>query len=67
MINLHKTTGLPPVGKEYMCFQNDGKTSQAARCIKSRIITKMIDSVLSLGTFEQLRVFIKGMLQSPRI
>ena len=34
MLNLHTDTKLTPVGKEYMCFQNDGKTTQAARCIK---------------------------------
>ena len=46
-------------------FQNDGKTSQAARCIKSRIITNVIDYVLSIGTFEQQWVVLKGMLKSP--
>ena len=50
-----------------MCFQNDGKTSQAARCIKSRIMTKVIDYVLSIDTFEQQFVVLKGMLQSPRL
>ena len=65
MLNLHTTTRLPPVGKEYMCFQNYGKTAQAARCIRSRIITKVIDSVLSIDTFEQQFVVLKGMLQSP--
>ena len=50
-----------------MCFQNDGKTSQASRCIKSRIITKVIGYVLSIDTFEQKCAVIKGMLQSPRI
>ena len=67
MINLHTTTVLPPVGKEYTCFQKDGKTAQAARCIKSRIMTKVIDSVLSIDTFEQQYVVIKRMLQSLRL
>ena len=58
---------VPLVGKEYMCFQKDGKTAQAARCIKSIISTKVIDSVLSIHTFEQKCVVIKGMLQSPRL
>ena len=48
-----------------MCFLKDGKTSQAARCIKLRIITKLIDYVLSIDTFEQQCVALKGMLQSP--
>ena len=43
------------------------KTNQAARCIKSRIMTKVIDSVLSIDTFEQKCVMLKGMLQSPRL
>ena len=34
ILNLNTPTILPPVGKEYMCFQKDGKTAQAARCIK---------------------------------
>ena len=59
--------GLPPVGKEYMCFQNDGKTAQAARCIKSRIMTKEINYFLLIDTFEQQCVVLKGMLQSPRL
>ena len=42
----------------------EGKTDQAARCIKSRIITKVIDYVLSNDTFEQQCVMLKGMLQS---
>ena len=43
LLNLHRTTKLHLVGKEYMCFQNDGKTAQTANCIKSRIMTKVID------------------------
>ena len=50
-----------------MCFQKDGKTSQASRCIKSRIMTKVIDYVLSIDTFDQQCVVLKGMLQSPRL
>ena len=50
-----------------MCFQKDGKTDQVARCIQSRIMTKVIDSVLSIGTFEQQCVVLKCMLQSPRL
>ena len=58
---------LPPFGKEYMCFLKDGKTDQATRCIKSRIMTKVIDYVLSIDTFEQLCVVLKGILQSPQL
>ena len=56
---------LPPVGKEYVCFKNYGKTTQGARCIKSRIMNKVIDFVILIDTFEQHFVVIKGMLQSP--
>ena len=50
-----------------MCFQNDGKTAHAARCIKSRIMNKVIDYFISIDTFEQQCVVLKGMLQSLRI
>ena len=41
----------------------EGKSDQAARCIKLRIITNMIDFVLSIDTFEQKCAVLKGMLQ----
>ena len=66
-IKLHTTTKSPPVGKEYLCFQVNGKYSLAARCVKSRIMAKVIDSILSIDTFEQERVVLKGMLQSPHL
>ena len=50
-----------------MCFIKEGKSDQAARCIKSRIMTKVIDYVLSVDTFEQQWVMLKGMLQFPRL
>ena len=58
---------LPPVGKEYMCFQKNGKITHSARCIKSGIMNKLIDYVLFFYTFEQQCAVIKGMLQSPRL
>ena len=67
LLNLHTTTKLPPVGKEYMCYHNDVKATQEANCIKSRIMTTVIYSVLSIGTFEQQCVVLKCMLQSLRI
>ena len=45
----------------------EGKSYQATRCIKSRIMTKAIDYVISIDTFEQKCVVLKGMLQSPRL
>ena len=65
LLNLHTTTKLPPVGKEYMCFRNCGKNAQATKCIKSRINNKVVDSVLRIDTFEQQFVLLKDMLQSP--
>ena len=50
-----------------MCFDKDGKTSQAARCIKSTIITKVTYSVILIDKFEQQCVVLKGMLQSLRL
>ena len=32
-------------------FHNDGQYSQAIKCVKSRIITKVIDCVLSIDIF----------------
>ena len=43
------------------------KSDQAARCIKSRMMTKVIDFVLSIDTFEQQCFVLKGMLQSLRL
>ena len=50
-----------------MCFQKDGKTAQAARCIKSRVTNKVIAYVLSIDKFEKQCVVLKGMLQSLRL
>ena len=63
-VKLHTTTKLPTAGREYFCFQINGKYSQAAKYIKSRIITKVINYILYIDTFEQQRVFLKGMFQS---
>ena len=64
---LPKTTQLPPVGKEYLCFQVDNKSPHAAQCVKLRVLNKSIDSILSIDTFDQQCVVIKCMLQSPRL
>ena len=58
---------LPTVGKEYMCFMKDGKYDQAARCIKWKITTKVIDFFLSIDKFEKKCVVLKDMLKSPRL
>ena len=66
-VELTKTTELPPVGKEYLCFQVNIKYPHAAQCVKSRVLSKTIDSILSIDTFEQQCVLIKCMLQSSRL
>ena len=50
-----------------MCFMKEVKSVQAARCIKSSIMTKVIDYVLSIDTFEQQCVVLKVMSQSPQL
>ena len=45
----------------------EGKSDQAARCIKSRTMNKVIDYVFSSNTFEQQCFVLKCMLQSPRL
>ena len=50
-----------------MCFQKDGKTNQAVRCIKSSIMTRMIDSVIFIDKFEKQCVVLNGMLQSLQL
>ena len=62
VLNLHTLTILPLVGKEYICFMKEGKTDQAARCIKSRIMNTVIDYVISINTFEQKCDVLKCML-----
>ena len=50
-----------------MCFMKEGKSDQAARCIKSRIMTKVIYSVLSNWFIWTKFVVLKGMLKLPRL
>ena len=45
----------------------EGKSDQAARCIKSRIITKVIDFFLSIDTFKQQCVVLKVMFRSLQL
>ena len=48
-------------------FRINGKYSQAAKCVKSTITTKVIDYILSIDIFEQKCTVPKGMLQSPHL
>ena len=47
-----------------MCFQINSKSPHAAQRVKSRILNKAIDSILSIDTFEQKIAVVKCMLQS---
>ena len=66
-LNLSTTSKLPPLGKEYICFQNGGKYDQTTKCFKYWIMTKLIDCVISIYAFEHQCVVLKGMLQPPRL
>ena len=66
-VELPKTTHLPSLGKEYLSFQVDNKYPHAAQCVKSRVLNKVIDSILSINTFEKQCLVIKYMLQSSRL
>ena len=43
---------LSPSGKQYICFQSYGKYSHATRCSKLRALTKFIDLILDIESFE---------------
>ena len=55
---------LPPYGKQYPCFKSDGKFTHESQCAKSRELTKFIDLILDIESFEQICVIIKGLSQS---
>ena len=63
-VELPKTTHLPPLVKEYLCFQVDNKSPHAAQCVKSRVLNRVIYSILYMNTLEQQCVVMKCMLQS---
>ena len=67
LFKLLKDTKLSPACKKYLCFQINGKSSQAAECVKSRIMTNVIDSILSIDTFKQQGTMRKGILQSSSL
>ena len=58
---------LPPSGKYYPCFQSDGKSDHADQCDKSQALNKVIGLILEIESFEQLRVIMKGILQSDQL
>ena len=50
-----------------MCLQNNSKSYHESQCVKSWILNKSIEYILSIDTFEQQCDVIKCMLQSSRI
>ena len=50
-----------------MCFQIDGKSAQESKCVKSRIMNKVIDCVIQIYIYGQQCVVLKGKSQSPRL
>ena len=50
-VELTKTTHLPPIGKEYLCFRVNNKSPHAAQCVKSRVLNKAIDSILYIDIY----------------
>ena len=58
---------LPPSGKEYLCFHNDGKTSHSDQCDKSRSFTKVIYLILGIELFEKQFFILKDLLHSDRL
>ena len=45
----------------------DWETAHAVQCSKSRTLTKVIDLIFEIESFEQQSVIIKGLLQSDRL
>ena len=52
-VELHKTKKSPPAGKEYLCYQINSRSPYAAQCVKSRMMNKAIDSILSIDKSEK--------------
>ena len=66
-IELHTTKQLTLDGKGYLCFQINKISSHDSQCVKSWILNKAVDYILSTDTFEQHFFAIKYVLKSPRI
>ena len=48
----------------YIFFQKYGKSAHAAQWAKSRVLTKMIDTILDIDFFKKQCVILKGLLHS---
>ena len=45
----------------------DGEKAHTAQCYKSSALTKVIDLIINIESFEQQRVIIKVLLQSKQL
>ena len=48
-------------------FLIDRETSHDAQCSKARALTKVVDLILEIESFQQIFVILKGLLNSDRI
>ena len=55
---------IPPYENEYLCFQTDSKTGQSEQCAKSWSMTKVIDPIFDIESFEDQYVILKSSLRS---
>ena len=58
---------LPLSRNEYLCFQADGRTARACQCAKSRALTKFIETIMSIGSFEHKCVILEALLKSQQL
>ena len=58
---------IPPSGIEYSCFQTYGINFHAYQCPKEIELTKVIESILSIVSFEHKCVITKGVLQTEQL
>ena len=61
--NIPNLFKLPSSGKEYICFQTEGKTVWAAQCAKSRSLTKVMETIFEIDSFEQQYIIINVLIQ----
>ena len=52
--------------KKYLCFQTEGKTVLETQCAKSWALTKAMDTICEIDSFENKCVIIKGLLRSEQ-
>ena len=58
---------LPPKVREYYCFKKYGKSAHSEQCSKSHVLTKVIDKILDIDSFDKQYVILKILLQSERL